>query len=695
VLYRSSRASGEAARDQLVQSYVQQGRRYLVDGDYLRALPYLAAAYAAGEQSPAVRFMLHRAMRLADAPVLRTEHHGRDAAFRPGGTEVLWVGEDGDAAVIELATGRRRSELAAPPGTAPPGGYFGVVSTDGTFTAIARPDGVVLWDGTSSRMLPVEKGERIALDGDARRLAIASAHEVSVWDVTTGQRAWGAPLATGALRLVWDTDALVVVGHDRTAWLLGPTTRRELGQAEHVVVGRSGMFAMLEETSVEIRDPRGDVVSAIQVPKVPRVAFSDDGTRIAIADASGAVVLHETASGRVEAVLVGHSGKVRLARFTGDGRRLVTTGLDQTVRVWDVDHHRELARYVGLPSEPASLRITADAHRILVVTNESTHVFPIEDPGIALAIDAGEVLGTGHFVGDRIFTTSGTGVELWNRNGGARIARIDVHVSDGAHASPDGQLAVIPIDGTNDTELRHLPDGALRARLASTSPVQWSAFDPAGQRIATANLAGAIELWNLAGVRVRTMRGHTSTATCTAFSPDGQRVVSASSDGTARVWDVGTGRQLTEVHHRDEALAATFDTTGDRILTSSSDGHVRLWDVRTSELVSDFADTAPVLGAAISEDDALVITAANDGVVHVWDVASGQELARFRHGADAQAADLAGDRLLTTSLDHRAIVWDVGRASEPVEGVTVFVRCHAPYVLRDTHLESVVTVSCP
>ena len=638
--------------------------------------------------------MLHRAMQLADAPVVRTDHAGMLAAFRPGGHEVMWIGWNGDARVVDVATGRTASSLPEVPGPPPDGGYVGMISPDGSLAAIPRPEGVVLWDGSTVRVLPVTRARGVAFDPAGARVAIAAASELSVWDVATGRQLWTAPLAARTPQLVWTGDTVAAVGVDGHGWLLGDGSRSDLGPALRVVGGPGDLLATLTGDRVAIRDVRGGVLHTIGIPELARAAFSRDGTRLAVTDPSNAVMLYEVATGRFKAALAGHTGHVRQLVFTADGRRLVTAGYDQTVRVWDVENHGELARYVGLSNDATSLRLSADGRHVVVVTTESVHVFSVEDPGVALAIDAGEPLGASQLVGDRIFTTSDTGIELWDQRTGARVTRLDIKVYDGAHASPDGTLAAIPMSGSSQVELRALPGGAVRARLTSSAPVLWAELDRTGRRVVTANRDGVVEIWDVGGARLRELRGHDGIAQTAAFSPDGSRVVSASIDRTARLWDAATGRELGQVRHRDEALAAVFDAGGTRILTSSGDGHARLWDAGTRTLVADFAETTAVLGATINADGALVATAANDGVVHLWDVATRQELARLRNGAHASTVQLAGDRLLTTSWDHRAILWDVAPDAGSVASVTAFVACHAPYVLRDTQLDAAIPMPC-
>jgi len=47
--------------------------------------------------------------------------------------------------------------------------------------------------------------------------------------------------------------------------------------------------------------------------------------------------------------------------------------------------------------------------------------------------------------------------------------------------------------------------------------------------------------------------------------------------------------------------------------------------------------------------------------------------------------------LLSTSYDHHAILWRIDLETRPPEVVAAFVRCHAPYRLVDTRLESAPT----
>jgi hypothetical protein len=79
-------------------------------------------------------------------------------------------------------------------------------------------------------------------------------------------------------------------------------------------------------------------------------SFSGDGSRIVSAGVDGTVRLWDAKSGKgIGEPLRGHQGQVWSALFSGDGRRIVSAGDDGTVRVW------------GLSSAPAEALAPAKA----------------------------------------------------------------------------------------------------------------------------------------------------------------------------------------------------------------------------------------------------------------------------------------------------------------------------------------------
>jgi WD40 repeat protein len=69
---------------------------------------------------------------------------------------------------------------------------------------------------------------------------------------------------------------------------------------------------------------------------VGAVAFSPDGTLLAVGNSAGEVRLYDAANGALLATLTGHTDSVTGAAFAPDGRALLTSSIDGTVRVWAV-----------------------------------------------------------------------------------------------------------------------------------------------------------------------------------------------------------------------------------------------------------------------------------------------------------------------------------------------------------------------
>src|SRR5262249_8693924 len=78
------------------------------------------------------------------------------------------------------------------------------------------------------------------------------------------------------------------------------------------------------------------------------VAFSPDGKLVAASANRHAIMLWETATGRLVHQLEGHE-KLNFAvpiAFSPDGRMLASGGLEETIRLWDLKTGKETQRFV-------------------------------------------------------------------------------------------------------------------------------------------------------------------------------------------------------------------------------------------------------------------------------------------------------------------------------------------------------------
>jgi WD40 repeat protein len=249
-------------------------------------------------------------------------------------------------------------------------------------------DDLRVWDVAErtvvSRIARAELGV-FALSPDGRRLADATAAEVEVRDVATGDITHRltagaevtelkfapdgerlAVVAGDALVRVWDlADAEPEAGPERrldnawiaavdpagrylavqgsgyfSAWLLDLELDRKIvadveQSTYHAELDPAGRFAALTTDlgPVEVRA----LPSAEVVVRVPHdafgVAFSPDGTHFATAGADGSLRVWEMAGGD-EVARMDHAGKLFSPTFDGDGRLLAASCADGSVWVW-------------------------------------------------------------------------------------------------------------------------------------------------------------------------------------------------------------------------------------------------------------------------------------------------------------------------------------------------------------------------
>jgi WD40 repeat protein len=269
--------------------------------------------------------------------------------------------------------------------------------------------------------------------------------------------------------------------------------------------------------------------------------------------------------------LTGHRGIVRSICFSPDGKWLASGGLDQTVRIWDVNTGR-LAR---------------------VLRNGGLYFYSIAfSPNGALLLAGGGSPGQG----DKV-PWSGTAV-VWDTKTFEQKYTLKGH--DGlvrsVAFSPDGDSI---LTGSYDSTLIlwDAADGRkLRTFRGHATSVISVAFSPDGGRAVSgsgglaedgSHQLGTFIIWDVqTGRRVLSHKGHESTIYSVAFSQDGRRVASCSADRTLKIWDARTGLELLSLAgHSSGVRHLSFNRKGDRISTVGEDARVRLWNAAVDDRV--------------------------------------------------------------------------------------------------------------
>lgn len=233
------------------------------------------------------------------------------------------------------------------------------LSGDGRYLAVGRnlydhahgePDTtrITVWDVRSRRThatvdIPLTGEDTLpvgglALDTHARTLLVfrpASRPVVEVWDVRRDTRVKTVRSGRPGAVAVYDPEGVAMA-------------RRPDGNA---LVTQEGLVADLRAGRLEPRVLGEDLISG--------VAYSPDGSRLAVGDVLGRVTLWDGAARTRLGVLDGAasdtgadmSGEVTALAFSPDGRTLAVAGARGTVRLWDVASQQLLGTALPTPGD--------------------------------------------------------------------------------------------------------------------------------------------------------------------------------------------------------------------------------------------------------------------------------------------------------------------------------------------------------
>jgi WD40 repeat protein len=308
-----------------------------------------------------------------------------------------------------------------------------------------------------------------------------------------------------------------------------------------------------------VRTIRGESAPG-QAGKVFAMALSPDGKWLAVGgwmDKSAASVprcgdirLYEFASGKLVALLKGHTSAVNSLAFSPDSKKLISGSDlgDLSAIIWDVEQKVVLHRLEGHKAQLYAVGFSPDGSR--AVTGSDDH-----DLRLWRVADGKEIAPmTGHVDKVRSLAVAPDGtIASGDRSG-------EIRLWDGR----DGRfLRVLARQGTVVGSLSFSPDGKLLLSGVSGAPTNCHVYDIASGR------------------EIATYTGHDNIVLATAFSPDGRWAATGGGNNEEiHLWDPHTGKPrpgpegkpLRLAGQGQAVFAAGFPADGRRIGWGNSGG---------------------------------------------------------------------------------------------------------------------------
>ena len=615
------------------------------------------------------------------------------------GQRVLTTADDGMARVWDLSSGRLLTALAHPVKVG--GAEF---TADGRFLLTSCQDGSFrLWDAEASKVVlefPRAPDSRVppALSRDRRRVALPDTEDsVRVWDFQ-GRHPFGDSLrlpgrVTG-VAFSRDSNVIAVASSNGSVgvWtvedsrLVTPLIRlsREVKRVEFSPDG--GILAIASGLTITLLDTRTWLkLREFQADdhEILMIAFTPDGRRLLSAGYSEAVRIWDLVSGEMTGQQILPEQPLSCFQISPDGTRLASGSRSGVVRIWDAMAGQALSRPFEHEGPVTGLTFTPDGRSLLTCSQDGTaQAWEIqhEKPRSPI-LKTDQPYSSACFTRDgrHVVGTSGATALMFEVTTGEPVGRPIIHRNPiyRMKASPDGrELATAAWDGTARV-------WDLRTSEPQTPMLRHSrrlfgvAFSPDSRLVATASEDGTARLWDAeTGNPKSPLLRHDAEVNDVAFSGDSRWLVTASVDGTARLWSTNEGRSEwpEPIHHNGIVWTAEFDPAGRRIVTASADRSAMVWDAQSRRpLTRPLRHQRGVNGARFSPDGRWVLTWSDDGMARVWDSRSGEPVSEpMRHRDRVTAAEFSPDgrKVLTGSLDGIVRLWDASTGfplSEPFQ----------------------------
>jgi WD40 repeat protein len=351
--------------------------------------------------------------------------------------------------------------------------------------------------------------------------------------------------------------------------------------------------------------------------------------------------------------------------FSPDGKRLVSYGYDEVLKVWDSITRKQLLQIRKTPEGIHKVVYSPDGRSLITVV-QNQDPMPTNDHLVIWDAHSGKAIRTFNRFKNEPYAISVLAVSPDGR-----------FVATGSWDSGSlryGDLILWEVQ--NGREARHLKGPDVRG---PTSAVTGLAFSPDSKRLASAMVDNTVRLWDVTsgkqissfsggngplafhpdgqrlvgvsgltvrlrrvsnGAEIRAMQGHKGRITDVAFSPDGQLVASSSEDGTVRIWGTDTGRELHTLRgHVAGVTALAFSPDGQRLASAGmgwmpdrayTRGEVKIWRLPpTQGQVIMKQDVMSINGlgfsVSFSPDGQLLAGLSHEGI-NVWNFVTGRKL---------------------------------------------------------------------
>lgn len=377
----------------------------------------------------------------------------------------------------------------------------------------------------------------------------------------------------------------------------------------------------------------------------------------------------------IETVIqTGHYATVRTVAFSPDGRFAATGSADKTIKLWEMEHGREIRSYLGNTGVVWVLTFSPDGKFLASVdasynlsiwdveTSVKTRTIEVPDDDIFSCV----------FSPDNKYIITGTENNhaiMWDIMTGKEVRRFKPEKTDiimeKGFEYPTAKTVEISADrkklltGSND-HTAFLFDINTGVQVKKFKNDNWSCvsceisahFSPDCRKIVFGYLDSVYICDAETGKILLTMEEKDNNYENAIYSPDGKYIASFEY-GTGYIWNAQTGKLITTIENPRDIMDIRFSTDNNYVLTGGEDRIAKLYKIPSGKQVMTLKGYLSEMSEIILEDNYMYWVAFMNEIKLSPD---GKYLAIGKTGNNARLMDFETGRLVQTYRGHENIV---------------------------------------
>jgi WD40 repeat protein len=537
---------------------------------------------------------------------------------------------------------------------------------------------IILWNAKSGKEIRMFNRHTSAVwsvvfSKDGSQILSTSADQTTkLYDVITGNLIHSFSMPKDDIRqayfspdgnliyLVNNRDGIFV--HDRLSGdLIGEYSKNYASYYQRDVIDITGTKIVSTagyKGSVVFDIKSGDTLLSLPFDKTYGMAFSPDGSKIALSSSKLFTKVFDAATGKEIIELRDTESDARCDGcntkqvWSNSGKYLLTMSNKVDAILWEVTSGKIVKRFNSLRERPVNLKFSPDDSKVLISFDKEVFVYDLKSGRETMHVKNDQISyyevnfsPDGNYI---VLPGDENTAEVWD----VRTGRVSKSLEGFINRKRDDGLRYSYANWTDAGILEYITKRKSFELSPDDKHIVIGGID---------STALMIELES--GKVVREFNGHSKIVIAFDFSPDGKTLATAGGDRTIKIWDVATGKELETIRaHRNLIFDLEYSSNGRQIASASWDGTMGIWNLETGDYrIKDMNNKSPYK-IGFSPNDLYVVTGDLGEEVNFWEIDAAESFRKLVGHTDITGDfDFSpdGKELVTASWDGKVKVWDV------------------------------------